>query len=69
MAYHKVSEELQAAWDALSSKWNAEVKSKYFNQIFLPLLLESDQMYQRNENLEEYAKNCVNSLAYIKGDN
>lgn len=62
MAYHKASEDIQAAWDALTSKWNAEVKSKYFNQIYLSLLSEADGMYQRNENLEDYAESCINSL-------
>lgn len=62
MAYRKASEDIQAAWDALTSKWNAEVKSKYFSQIYLPLLSEADGMYQRNENLEDYAESCVNSL-------
>ena len=62
MAYYKASEDIQAAWDALTSKWNAEVKSKYFSQIYLPLLSEADGMYQRNENLEDYAESCVNSL-------
>ena len=62
MAYHKASEEIQSAWDALMSKWSAEAKSKYFNLIFLPMLSEADGMYQRNENLENYVENCVNSL-------
>lgn len=62
MAYHKASEDVQAAWDALHFKWNAEVKSKYFNQIYLPLLSEADGMYQRNENLEYYAESCRSSL-------
>ena len=62
MAYHKASEDIQAAWDALTSKWNAEIKSKYFNQIYLPLLSEADGIYRRNENLEDYAEKCIKYL-------
>jgi len=62
MAYHKASENIQDAWDALTSKWNAEVKSKYFNQIYLSLLSEADGIYRRNEKLEDYVEGCVNSL-------
>lgn len=62
MAYYKASEDIQAAWDALTSKWNAEVKSKYFSQIYLPLLSEADGIYQCNENFEDYAERCINSL-------
>lgn len=62
MVYHKASEDIQAAWDSLTSRWNAEVKSKYFSQIYLTLLSDADGMYQRNENLEDYAESCVNSL-------
>ena len=58
MAYRKASEDIQAAWEALTPKWNAEVKSKYFNQLYLPLLSEADGIYQRNENLEDYAESC-----------
>lgn len=62
MAYHKASEDIQAAWDALESKWKAEVKSKYFYQIYQPLIDESDGMYRRNEDLEDYAERCKISL-------
>lgn len=62
MAYRKAYEDIQAAWDTVSAKWSAEVKSKYFNQIYLPLLSEADGMYQRNDNLEDYAESCINSL-------
>ena len=62
MDYRKACEDIQAAWDAVSAKWSAEVKSKYFNQIYLPLLSEADGMYQRNDNLEDYAESCINSL-------
>lgn len=62
MAYHKASEDIQLAWDILTSKWSAEVKSKYFDQILEPLYITAEGIYQRNELLEEYAENCVNSL-------
>lgn len=62
MAYRKACEDIQAAWDVLSAKWSAEVKSKYFNQIYLQLLSEADGMYQRDDNLEDYAESCVNLL-------
>ena len=62
MAYRKVCEAIQEAWDAVSAKWSADVKSKYFDLILLPLLSEANEMYQRNENLENYAENCTSNL-------
>ena len=62
MTYHKASEDIQTAWDTLTLKWSAEAKSKYFNQLFLPLCSEADGIYTRNENLEDFAENCLYSL-------
>ena len=62
MAYRKACEEIEAAWDTLSARWSAEIKSPYFTQLYLPLLTEAEGMYRRNEDLESYAENCVRSL-------
>lgn len=62
MEYRKASEDIQVAWDTLTTKWSAEIKPKYFNQIYLPLISEANDIYQRNKNLEDYAESCVNSL-------
>lgn len=62
MAYHKATEDIQTAWDELSNKWNAEVKSKYFTQLYSTLMSETDDMYIRNEKLEDYAESCIRSL-------
>lgn len=62
MVYRKACANIQAAWDTVSAKWSAEVKSKYFDQIYLSLLSEADGIYQRNDNLETYAEDCINSL-------
>lgn len=62
MAYRKVCEAIHEAWDAVSAKWSADAKSKYFDLILLPLLSEANEMYQRNENLEYYVENCISNL-------
>ena len=62
MAAWKASDDIQESWDELSPKWNAEAKSKYYNQILLPLQNEIVGMYHRVDSLEEFAENCVSSL-------
>ena len=62
MALGKACDEIQAAWDEVSSKWTAEVKAKYFAQIYLPLLSEADEVYLQNQKLEDYAGRCLASL-------
>ena len=59
MAYQKSHRDMEAAWDAVSKKWFAEIKSKYASRIFLALLSEAAGMYQRNEDLKRYAKQCT----------
>ena len=68
MTNHIACDELQAAWDAVSTRWSAEAKSKYFNLIYLPLLEEADGNYKRNEDLEDYAESCIDYL-HIQGGN
>ncbi len=46
----------------VSAKWSADVKTQYFNKIYIPLLSEAEGIYQRNDELEDYAENCLNSL-------
>jgi hypothetical protein len=62
MADKKACDEIQNAWDTVSAKWSAEVKSRYFSQIYLPLQDEAEGIYQRNDDLEAYAEECVRSL-------
>ena len=62
MANRKVCEEIQEAWDMVSAKWSADVKTQYFNKLYIPLLSEAEGIYQRNDELEDYAENCLNSL-------
>ena len=61
MSYRKACEELQLAWDTVSEHWSAEAKSKYFSQIYSSLMSEANGMYQRNDDLENYAQQCVQS--------
>jgi hypothetical protein len=62
MSDRKVSNELQSAWDDVSRKWSAEVKSSYYSQIYSPMLEESDAVYRLDEDLERTAQECLASL-------
>lgn len=62
MERRKACVEIQNAWDVVSAKWSADVKSKYFSQVFLPLLTEAEAIYQRNDDLDDYAEACVNAF-------
>ncbi len=62
MEKREASEIIQNAWADVSPKWSASVKAAYFRKLLIPLLNESDGMYQRNDNIEEYAHNCVQAV-------
>lgn len=62
MSYRRVCDEIEAAWDTISEKWIAEAKTNYYSKIYLSLLSEADGMYQRNDDLETYAKQCTASV-------
>lgn len=51
--------ELQDAWEKVADKWAAEVKSKYYKMIFLPLMEEVENMYRQKEALEREAENYI----------
>lgn len=62
MQYRKACEEIQSAWCALSGKWSAEIKSRYYSKIYLLLLDEAEGIYRRNADIESYVHNCLQSL-------
>ena len=61
-------EKIQEGWNRLSARWSADVKSRYFSQIYLPLLKEAEGMYFRNDALEEYAASCLSALGIYGGE-
>lgn len=67
MRNRKACEEIQSAWGTLSGKWSAEIKSRYYSKIYLRLLEEAESIYQRNDDLEIYAQDCLNSLGINGG--
>lgn len=62
MANRIACEQIQDAWTDVSPNWSALVKNSYFQKVLLPLLNEADGIYQRNDNLEDFSRDCISRV-------
>lgn len=53
---------LEEAWQGLSPNWFADIKSTYYQSVFLPMVGCADNIYYRNCSLESYSDSCLSSL-------
>ena len=58
----RLSQAIEDSWQHLSPNWSAEAKSKYYYDIYLPMVSCADEVYFNNASLESYSENCLNSL-------
>lgn len=58
----KVCKELTRAWADMSPGWYAAAKERYFNRIFSVLLDTAEDVYRRNEELERYSREILESI-------
>ena len=56
------SQIIEDSWQQLAPNWSAEAKSKYYHDIYLPMVSCADEVYYNNVSLESYSENCLNSL-------
>ena len=65
MAQENVTQLLNDAWETLEASWSADIRSRYRDQIFLPLVQQAEKLRRSNEELEDYADQCLRSVRMV----